>query len=265
MRLLAAHGLRPDTDLGQHFLLDENLVDLAVREAAVGPRDVVLEVGPGLGVLTVALARAARAVHAIEIDRRLEDALADALSGSPNVTVHWGDALRLPLAELDPAPTAIVANLPYSIATPLLLESLWGLPGVERWCVMAQREVVDRWLAPPGNRLYGAPSVLIGLTLATTFRRAVGREVFTPRPRVDSALVAFRRLAPGPSPAVRGLVRAAFGARRKTLVNALALAGADRAAVSAVLAELGHPPAVRPEALPPGAFPPLAEALQWTV
>lgn len=263
MRLLAAHGLRPDTDLGQHFLLDENLVDLAVREAAVGPGDVVLEVGPGLGVLTVALARAARAVHAVELDRRLEAALADALTGIGNVSVHWGDALRMPLGELDPAPTALVSNLPYDIATPLLLESLWGLPGVERWCVMAQREVVERWLAPPGNRLYGAPSVLIALTLETTFRRTVGREVFTPRPRVDSALVAFRRAARGPSPSVRALVRAAFGARRKTLANALALAGGDRAAAAAALEALGHPPNARPEALPPAAFPALAEALSW--
>ena len=263
MRLLAAHGLRPDTDLGQHFLLDENLVDLAVREAAIGPRDVVLEVGAGLGVLTVALARAARAVHAVERGRRRAGARAAAAGGAGNVTLHWGDALRLPLGALDPPPTALVSNLPYSIATPLLLESLWDLPTLERWCVMAQREVVDRWLAPPGNRLYGAPSVLIGLTLETTFRRSVGREVFTPRPRVDSALVAFRRVAPGPAPAVRGLVRAAFGARRKTLVLALAVAGAERAAVAAALADLGHPASVRPEALPPAAFPPLAEALRW--
>ena len=152
MRLLAAHGLRPDTELGQHFLLDENLVDLAVRQAAVGPGDVVLEVGAGLGVLTAALARAARTVHAVEMDRRLEAALADAIAGAGNVRVHWGDAMKLDLGALDPPPTALVANLPYAIATPLVAESLWRLPGVERWCVMAQREVVDRWLAPARGR-----------------------------------------------------------------------------------------------------------------
>jgi 16S rRNA (adenine1518-N6/adenine1519-N6)-dimethyltransferase len=263
MRLLAAHGLRPDTHLGQHFLLDENLVDLAVREAAVGPDDVVLEVGAGLGVLTAALARAARTVHAIEMDRRMEAALRDAIAGAGDVRVHWGDAMRLDLGALDPPPTALVANLPYSIATPLVAESMWTLPGVERWCVMAQREVVDRWLAGPGSRLYGAPSVLIQLATAATFRRSVGREVFAPRPRVDSALVALRRTAPGPAPEVRAVVRAAFSARRKTLLNALTGAGADRARVAAALAAAGVPPGVRPEAVPPPAYAALAREPLW--
>jgi 16S rRNA (adenine1518-N6/adenine1519-N6)-dimethyltransferase len=263
MRLLAAHGLRPDTDLGQHFLLDENLVDLAVRESGVGPADTVLEVGAGLGVLTAALARAAGTVHAVEVDRRLEPALAEAVAGAGDVRLHWGDAMRMPLEELDPAPTALVANLPYAIATPLVLESLWRLPAVERWCVMVQREVVDRWLAGPGSRLYGAPSVLLQLATTPTFRRAVGREVFAPRPRVDSALVALRRTAPGPSEAVRGLVRAAFSARRKTLVNALAGAGADKRAVADALAAIGRPPSVRPEALAPADFADLARELRW--
>jgi 16S rRNA (adenine1518-N6/adenine1519-N6)-dimethyltransferase len=264
MRLLAAHGLRPDTELGQHFLLDENLVDLAVREAGVGPGDAVLEVGAGLGVLTAALARAAGIVHAVEIDRRLEPALHEVVAGALNVRLHWGDALKLPLEELEPAPTALVANLPYSIATPLVVESLWRLPGLERWCVMAQREVVDRWLAPPGGRLYGVPSVLVQLTAEPTFRRSVGREVFAPRPRVDSALVALRRTAPGPTAAVRALVRAAFAARRKTLVNALAVAGADKGRTRAALGALGHPPGVRPEALPPAGFAALARELSWS-
>ena len=156
MRLLAEHGLRPDTDLGQHFLLDENLVDLAVREAAVTPDDVALEVGAGLGVLTVALARAAASVHALELDRRLEPALADALAGLRNVSLIWGDAMRLDWGDLTPPPTVLVANLPYDIATPVMLESLWRLPSLERWCVMVQREVADRWLAAPGTRQYGA-------------------------------------------------------------------------------------------------------------
>jgi 16S rRNA (adenine1518-N6/adenine1519-N6)-dimethyltransferase len=263
MRLLEAHGLRPDTDLGQHFLLDENLVDVAVREARVGPADVVLEVGAGLGVLTAALARAAGRVHAVEVDRRLEPALAQVLGDAANVTVHWGDAMRLPLEGLEPPPTALVANLPYAIATPLVVESLWRLPGLERWCVMAQREVVDRWLAPPGGRLYGSASVLIQLTAKVTSRRAVGREVFTPRPRVDSALVALRRTAAGPSPALRSLVRAAFATRRKTLANALGAAGADRAAVARAVGEFGLPPSVRPEGLAPEHYPALLEALRW--
>jgi 16S rRNA (adenine1518-N6/adenine1519-N6)-dimethyltransferase len=263
MRLLAAYGLRPDTDLGQHFLLDENLADLAVREAAVGPEDVALEIGAGLGVLTAALARAAAVVHAVEIDRRLEPALDEVVAGSRNVLVHWADAMRMPLEGLDPPPTVMVANLPYDIATPAVVESLWRLPQVERWCVMAQREVVVRWLASPGSRLYGGPSVLVQLTAEPTFRRAVKPEVFAPRPRVDSALVALRRIAPGPTPEVRALVRAAFASRRKTLVNSLAAAGADKAAVTDALAALGHPSTVRPERLAPSDFPALAEALRW--
>lgn len=261
MRLLAAHGLRPDTDLGQHFLLDENLVDLSVRRAEVGPADVALEVGPGPGVLTAALARAARHVHALEIDRRLEPVLADALAGAPNVTIHWGDAMRLDLAALDPSPTVVVANLPYSIATPFMVESLWRLPHVGRWCVMTQAEVADRWLAPPGGRLYGAPTVLLGLCAEATFRRAVGREVFVPRPRVDSALVALRRTAPGPPAPLRAMVRGAFAARRKTLVNTLGAAGFDRAAVREALVAAGHDPAARPEALAPADYAALHAAL----
>ncbi len=265
MRALAEYGVRPDTDLGQHFLLDENLVDLAVREAGLAPEDVVLEVGAGLGVLTVALARAAGRVHAVEVDARLRPALEAALEGHDNVSVHWGDAMRLPLGALDPPPTRLVANLPYQVATPLVLETLWDLPRVSGWVVMVQREVADRWLAPPGTRLYGIPSVLLQLATAATGRRAVGREVFTPRPRVDSALVTLRRIAPGPDPATRGLVRAAFGARRKTLVNALAVAGADRAAVRRALEAAALPPDVRPEALAPEAFPRLARELAWPV
>jgi 16S rRNA (adenine1518-N6/adenine1519-N6)-dimethyltransferase len=264
MRLLAEHGLRPDTDLGQHFLLDENLVDLAVREAAVGHGDVVLEVGAGLGVLTVALARAARAVHAVELDRRLEPALTAALAGHANVTVHWADAMRLDLGALRPPPTALVANLPYAIATPLVLESLWRAPSLDRWCVMVQREVADRWFAEPGGRLYGAPSVLLQLAVRPTFRRRVGREVFVPRPRVDSALVGFVRIAAPPGEGVRRLVRAAFSSRRKTLVNAVAQAGYDKAAASGALAAAGLPPAARPEDLAPADFARLAEELPWT-
>ncbi len=235
MRVLEAHGLRPDTDLGQHFLLDENLVDLSVRRAEVGPADVALEVGPGPGVLTVALARAARHVHALEIDRRVAPVLADVLGDAANVTVHWGDAMRMDLEALDPRPTVVVANLPYSIATPFMVESLWRLPQVDRWCVMTQAEVADRWLAPPGIRLYGAPTVLMGLAIAPVFRRPVGREVFVPRPRVDSALVAFRRIAPAPSERVRALVRAAFVSRLKTLANTLGAAGEDKGRVRAAM------------------------------
>lgn len=264
MRLLAKHGLRPDTDLGQHFLLDENLVDLAVREGRVAADDVVLEVGAGVGVLTVALANSAAFVHTLEIDGRLRPALEDALSGVENVRVYWEDAMRMALEDLDPAPTRIVANLPYSIATPIMVESTWRLPGVERWAVMVQREVADRWTAPPGSRLYGGPSVLMALAVEPTFRRGVGREVFVPRPRVDSAIVGFARTGAGASPAVRDLVRSGFATRRKTLANALSSAGRAKSDVLAALEACGISPTARPEDLPPAAFVRLTEELAWT-
>lgn len=260
-RLIQAHGLRPDRDLGQNFLLDENLADLAVREGGVGADDVVLEVGPGVGTLTVAIARAARHVHAIEIDRRLGPALAEVLAGLANVTVQWGDAMRLDLGSLDPRPTRMVANLPYSIATPLVLESLWSLPELRAWAVMVQREVADRWAAPVGSALYGAPAVLLGLAATQRFMRAVPPTVFMPRPRVESAFVVWERTGPSPSQGVRELVQAAFAQRRKTLVNALGSAGWDKADVVAALSALGHSSTVRAQELVPEAFAALREAL----
>lgn len=263
IRLLAEHGLSPNTDLGQHFLADENLVDLSLREAHLRPADVVLEVGAGVGVLTRALAGTVAWVHAVEIDRRLELLLADVLDGQQNVTIHWGDAMRLALGALAPEPTALVSNLPYAIATPVVVESTWQLPALRVWSVMVQREVADRWLARPGDPSYGAPSVMIQLAAKPTFRRNVGREVFVPRPRVDSALVVLQRTGPGAEPALRGLVRAAFAQRRKTLANNLAAQGFGRTDVAGVLEELGLPAAARPEHLAPDQFRLLAERVPW--
>ncbi len=263
-RLMERHGIRPDTDLGQHFLLDENLADLAVRMAGVGPDDVVLEVGAGLGTLTVALAHAARAVHALEIDPRMRGPLAEVTSDLPGVHLHWGDCMKADLGALAPPPTAVVSNLPYHVATPVLVETICRLPGVTRWALMTQREVADRWLAPPGSRLYGGPSVIVQLACRSTGRRSVGREVFSPRPRVDSALVGLERVARAPDVATRSLVRAAFATRRKTLANALGHAGADRRAVREALRRMGLDEAVRPEQLEPAAYPALAAAIGWT-
>lgn len=258
---MATHGVRPDTSLGQHFLLDENLADLAVREARLDGSSVVLEVGAGLGTLTVPLARVARWVHAIEIDERLLAALDDAIAGLANVRVHHGDAMRMDLAALRPAPDRLVANLPYHVATPVVLDALDALPTLGRIVVMVQREVAERWLAAPGSRLYGAPSVLLQLATRPAFRRQVGREVFTPRPRVDSTLVAFERVAESPPPNVRAVVRAAFATRRKMLVNALVTAGARRDDVLDALRSLDLSERARAEELPPDAFPALAAAL----
>jgi len=263
IRLLEAYGLTPNTELGQHFLADENLVDLSLREVGVTSSDVALEVGAGVGVLTRALARRARWVHAIEIDRRLAPLLAEVLADDTNVSVHWQDAMRMPLGDLDPAPTVFVSNLPYSIATPLVVESTWQLPTLRGWAVMVQREVAERWLAHSGDPTYGAPSVLIQMACAVVSRRNVGREVFIPRPRVDSALVALRRTHPGAAPHVRTLVRAAFAQRRKTLANNLTTNGVARGDVVAVLEELGLPSTARPEHLSPDNYRIVAERLTW--
>jgi len=263
IRLLEAHGLSPNTDLGQHFLADENLVDLSLREASLTPADVVLEVGAGVGVLTRALAGAVAWVHAVEIDTRLEPLLTEVLQGQTNVTVLWQDAMRLELGTLDPAPTALVSNLPYAIATPLVVESTWQLPALRVWSVMVQREVADRWTARPGDPAYGAPSVLVQLAAELAFRRNVGREVFVPRPRVESALIVLRRTGPGAAPELRALVRAAFAQRRKTLANNLTAHAIARADVAGVLEELGLPAAARPEHLAPDQYRILADRLPW--
>ncbi len=261
-RLIEAHGLVPDTSLGQHFLVDENYVDVAMREAEVSREDVVLEVGPGVGVLTAALAGAVRHVHAIEVDRRLEPALLDALgAGASRVDIRFEDAMRTDLEALSPPPTKLVANLPYSIATPIVVESTWRLPRVDRWSVMTQREVADRWFAEPGSRLYGAPTVLLALSCGLVHRRSVPPEAFTPRPHVESALVTFGRTGPGADPATRDLVRSAFGTRRKTAANALAGAGYDKRRVEGALERLELPRDVRPERITPGQYDALARTL----
>jgi 16S rRNA (adenine1518-N6/adenine1519-N6)-dimethyltransferase len=245
----------PNRDLGQHFLVDENILGVAGRLAELEPDDVVLEIGAGLGVLTVYLADRVASVHAVELDRALEPYLRERLGDRRNVELLFGDALRLPLHELDPAPGKLVANLPYQIATPLVAESLGGLPTVRLWSVMVQREVADRFFAAPGTRSYGAVSVLVQLTAERTGLHPVARTCFAPPPNVDSALVAFRRTRDwGPElDSARRVVQAAFAHRRKTLANSLELAGvAGRERAVDALAELGKPPEVRAQELEPG-------------
>jgi 16S rRNA (adenine1518-N6/adenine1519-N6)-dimethyltransferase len=247
-------------ELGQHFLVDENILGVIGRLAELGADDVVLEIGPGRGVLTRYLAERVAHVHAVEVDASLEPYLLDA---GPNVTLHLGDALRLDLAALAPDATKLVANLPYNIATPLLVESLDGLPDLRLWCVMVQREVADRLFAVPGTKAYGAVSVLMQLVCERTGFQPVSRTVFRPQPNVDSALVAFRRVGLPPDFAhVKRVVGAGFAHRRKTLPNSLELAGlAPRAQGAAALAAIGRDPASRAEALAPPEFVALAEAL----
>src|SRR5438067_1294138 len=257
----------PRKSLGQHFLVDDNILGVIGRLAELAPEDVVLEVGPGLGVLTTYLAERVAHVHAVELDRSLEPTLAERLEPHTNVDLHFGDALRLDLASLDPAPTKLVANLPYNIATPLVMESLDGLPAVGLWCVMIQREVADRFFAEPSTKAYGAVSVLVQLATERTGFHPVSRTVFRPRPNVDSALVAFRRrddttYGSQDLARVKEVVTAAFAHRRKRLTNSLELSGLlTRAEAEAALAVIGRDPKVRAEELAPAAFVALANAL----
>ena len=255
---------RPRRELGQHFLADPNILEVAGRLAALAPDDVVLEVGAGLGILTTYLADRVAHVHAIELDRSLEPALRDAVGPRDNVELVFGDALALRLDSLDPPPGKLVANLPYQVATPILMESLDGLPSVGLWTVMVQREVADRLFAEPGTRAYGAVSVLVQLTGERTGFHPVGRAVFRPPPNVDSALVAFRRTREWGDeyPPLKRLVQAAFAHRRKTLANSLELSGlASRAEAGEALAQIGREPGVRAEALAPAEFVAIADAL----
>jgi len=250
----------PKKKLGQHFLVDGNILGVIGRLGELEPHDVVLEIGPGLGVLTRYLADRVGRVHAVELDRSLAPHLATL---PPNVELHWGDALALDLAALHPAPTKLVANLPYNVATPIVAESLTGLPQLELWCVMVQREVADRFFAAPSTKAYGAVSVLVQLAARRTGFHSVARSVFRPPPNVDSALVAFRRqpLPPG-FDRVRKVVEAAFAHRRKTLPNSLVLAGlASREEAVAALGDIGRSPNVRAEELLPAEFVALARAL----
>jgi 16S rRNA (adenine1518-N6/adenine1519-N6)-dimethyltransferase len=250
---------RPKRELGQHFLVDENVLGVIERLAEPAANDVVLEIGPGRGILTLFLAERVAFVHAVEIDRSLEPYL----PVRENVRMHWGDALALDLGALAPAPDKLVANLPYNVATPIVVESLDGLPRVERWCVMVQREVADRFFAQPRTKAYGAVSVLVQLATERTGWHPVSRDVFRPRPNVDSALVAFRRMpAPRNWADVKQVVQGGFAHRRKTLPNSLALSGvASRERVDDALRVLGREPATRAEELEPGEFVSLAEAL----
>jgi 16S rRNA (adenine1518-N6/adenine1519-N6)-dimethyltransferase len=244
-------------EYGQHFLVDRNILDVIGRLAELGPDDVVLEIGPGQGVLTRYLAGRVGRVHAVEIDRSLEPALSDLPA---NVDLVFGDALQVALPQ---DATKLVANLPYNVATPLIAESLDGLPHIALWCVMVQREVADRLFAEPGTKAYGAVSVLVQLAAERTGFHAVSRTVFRPPPNVDSALVAFRRTElPSGFRRVKDVVAAAFAHRRKTLPNSLALAGlAQRDEAVEALRAIGRPAETRAEALAPPEFLALAEAL----
>jgi 16S rRNA (adenine1518-N6/adenine1519-N6)-dimethyltransferase len=250
--------------LGQHFLVDENILGVIGRLADLRADDVVLEIGPGLGALTAYLADRVARVHAVEVDRSLEPSLTQRLAGRPNVDLRFGDALAVDLAELAPDAGKLVSNLPYSIATPLVVESLDGLPNIRSWCVMVQREVADRFFAAPSTKAYGAVSVLVQLVAERTGFHPISRTVFRPQPNVDSALVAFRRAHVLEEYArIKPIVEGAFAHRRKTLANSLEISGiASREHAVRALAAMDRRASDRAEALAPADFVRLVQNLE---
>ncbi|TDD98871.1 16S rRNA (adenine(1518)-N(6)/adenine(1519)-N(6))-dimethyltransferase RsmA [Jiangella asiatica] len=266
-RLAAELGLRPTKSLGQNFVIDPNTVRRIVRVAGVGPDDVVVEVGPGLGSLTLALLPVVRRVVAVEVDRLLAGRLPATVSAyAPAVAgrleVVPADALRVRSLP-GPPPTAMVANLPYNVSVPVLLHLLEAFPSLSRVLVMVQKEVADRLAAPPGSRTYGVPSVKAAWYATVSPAGAVGRNVFWPAPNVDSGLVLLERR---PSPlsadraAVFAVVDAAFAQRRKTLRAALSGWAGSAAAAEAALTEAGIDPRTRGEQLTVGDFARIATA-----
>jgi 16S rRNA (adenine1518-N6/adenine1519-N6)-dimethyltransferase len=258
-------GIRPNRELGQNFLVDSNILDVIGRLAELHADDVVLEVGGGLGVLSEYLAERVAHVHVVEIDRNLEAPLRDALDPYENTTLHLGDAVKLDLEALAPAPTKVVANLPYGVAATVILRTIELLPGARTWVAMVQREVGERFAAKPGTAAYGVPSVLAQLACAVKVIRPVSRNVFHPVPNVDSVLVGLTRHGPAASPELRTLVQAGFAHRRKALARSLQLApGAARDrrdAVRAALVAMGRPADARAETLPPEAWRELEQRL----
>ena len=268
LRRLRQFGVRPKRDLGQNFLVDSNILGVIERAAGLEAGDVVLEIGGGLGVLSEFLASRVTHTHVVELDRSLEPALRDALDPfGVATTLHLADALALDLPGLDPAPTKVVANLPYGIAATAILRTIEELPAVTRWVAMVQKEVGERFAAAPGSAAYGVPSVLAQLACEVRVHRGVARTVFHPVPNVDSVLVVLeRRAGAGPlTPELRRVVQGAFAHRRKALARSLALAGVPvedvRGRARAALVELGHPEDERAERLAPEEFRALAEKL----
>jgi 16S rRNA (adenine1518-N6/adenine1519-N6)-dimethyltransferase len=251
-------------ELGQNFLRDPNILGVIGRESELDAQDVVLEVGGGEGILSAYLAERVAWLHVIELDERLRPALEGAVQSCANVSVWWGDAMRVDFTEMRPQPTKMVANLPYGIAAGVLLRTIEDLPSVALWLVMVQREVGERLAAAPGSGVYGVTSVLAQLAGEVRVVRAIPRTVFQPVPNVDSVLVKIARSGDAASPTVRRLVHGAFAHRRKAMSKSLALSGVDRprAQIRAALVELGHPEDVRAERLAPREFEALARALE---
>jgi 16S rRNA (adenine1518-N6/adenine1519-N6)-dimethyltransferase len=253
--------------LGQNFLVDRNILDVIERLAELNADDVVLEVGGGQGILSTRLAAVVSFVHVVELDRGLEGGLRAQLSPFANTQLHMGDAVDIPLTTMAPPPDKVVANLPYGVAATVILRTIAELPSVQRWVVMVQREVGERFAAAPGTSAYGVPSVLAQFACDVKVLRAIGRTVFRPVPHVDSVLLGLsRRGGMQATPAAVTLVHEAFAHRRKALARSLALApGAQpgvRERAREALEEMGLPADARAERLAPAEFAELATRLE---
>jgi len=272
VRSLAARlDIRPTKQRGQNFVIDANTVRRIVRDSGVTSQDVVLEIGPGLGSLTLALLGVARRVVAVEIDEQLAAELpATIATYAPDQAdafeVVLADALRVSEIPGQP-PTALVANLPYNVSVPVLLHMLALLPSLEHGLVMVQAEVADRLAAPPGSKVYGVPSVKAAWYADVRRAGAVGRNVFWPAPNVDSGLVAWKRRDPPETKATReqvfSVIDAAFATRRKTLRSTLKGMAGSAEAAEAALAHAGIDPMARGEAIGVADFARIAEGMPW--
>ena len=262
---MSRHGIHPNRELGQNFLVDDNVLEVIGRTAELDPDDVVLEIGGGLGVMSVYLAPKVRHLHVVETDAKLEPVLREALGNGSRSTIYMTDVMKLRLGGLDPLPNKVVSNLPYGVATSAVLRTIEELPEVTDWTVMMQREIADRLAAQPGTKEYGIPSVLAQHACSVKFVRPISRNVFRPPPNVDSGLVRLRRTGPAATDQLADLVRAAFAHRRKALPRSLEEAGGPagvRAAAIESLEGMGHPPDARAEILSPDDFVQLARDLE---
>jgi 16S rRNA (adenine1518-N6/adenine1519-N6)-dimethyltransferase len=264
--LAARYGVRPSKSLGQNFLTDPNLARAIASDAGIGPGDHVVEVGAGFGSLTVALAGTGAVVSAVEFDQLLIPAVQEVTAGLENVSVVQDDAMKLDwLGLTGQAEWTLCANLPYNIATPLVMDLLAEVPSIRRFIVMVQREAGERLVAQAGEERYGAVSVRVAYAAAGRLIRSVPADVFWPRPRVESVVVRLDRLDASPVDVDRAalwrVIDVSFAERRKTMRNALRRLGLDIASADRVLTESGVGPSQRPEELALSAFARIAERI----
>lgn len=236
IRRMREFGITPKRDLGQNFLVDDNILGVITSLAKLTSDDVALEVGGGLGVLSEHLAPLVGALHVVEMDKSLEEPLLEALAPFKGAQLHLGDAVKINLGNFDPQPTAVVANLPYSVAATVILKTVVECSQATRWVAMVQKEVGQRFAAEAGSKQYGAPSALAQLSCDVKVLRPISRQVFAPVPNVDSVLVGLTRVRPPAPKPVRTLINAGFKHRRKAFAKSVELSlGSQEFSKSAVI------------------------------